>query len=260
MNAHEHFQDTTKLMYSSDDILLTADQLSNVPTPEPRGRFHQPVGFGDYLELVKHRLERAGITIHQEEYVLTGSEKQAFFGAMTIGVDGFERDDMTLTLGIRGSHDQSVQRGLCLGTRVIVCSNLAFNGDLANFSTKQTTNIWSRLPALVDQSIARLPEMAHREDARAEAYKGMQLKPRWGDAALCEIHRRGALSAAQLGRALGEWDRPTYEEHAEDGFTAWRLFQACTEVQKPTGNNVNMHTVSDRTAIASGFLDEIVGL
>ena len=248
-----------QLMYSGDDQVMTAQQLSMVPTPAPVGRFHQPVGFGDFLELVKSRLDRAGISIHAEEFVTT-ADHQTFFGTMVIGVDGFQREGVELTLGLRGSHNQKVPRGICLGNRVIVCSNLMFNGDLANVSTKQTTNIWSRLPAMVDQATAALPEMAARESHRIDSYKLFDMKPRWGDAALVELHRRRAMSGAQLTRAIDEWDAPTYEEHAEDGFTAWRLLNAVTEAQKPSGSNCNMDTVRQRTAITAGFLDEVVGL
>lgn len=247
------------LMYSNTDQVMTAEELSMVPTPAPIGRFHQPVGFGDFLELVKHRLDRSGIQVTAEEYVTT-ADNQTFFGAMSINVDGFDRDGVELTLGIRGSHNQKVPRGICLGNRVIVCSNLMFNGDLANMSTKQTTNIWSRLPAMTDRAVAALPAMAERESHRIDSYKLFEMKPRWGDAALVEMHRRDAMSGAQLARAIDEWDNPTYEEHAEDGFTAWRLLNAVTEAQKPSGSNCNMDTVRQRTAVAAGFLDDVVGL
>lgn len=249
----------TQLMYSNQDTLITAAELAQVPTPAPLGAFHKPVPFGDFTDLIKHRLERAGITIHEEEYVLDATG-QTFFGCMAIGVDGFERDDLQLTLGVRGSHLQKLPRAICLGSQVIVCSNLCFNGDLANLSTKQTTHVWDRLPGMVDQAVARIPELASHEFGRVDSYRQYNMKPRWGDAALVEIMRQGGLTAAQLGRAVSEWDQPTYEEHAEDGFTAWRLLNAATQAVKPTGEQCNMDTVRRRTSIASSFLDEVVGL
>jgi hypothetical protein len=114
---------------------------------------------------------------------------------------------------------------------------------------------------MVDTATAALPQMAEREARRIDSYKLFDMKPRWGDAALVELHRRQAMSGAQLTRAINEWDTPTYEEHAEDGFTAWRLLNAVTEAQKPTGDRAaNMDTVRQRTAITAGFLDEVVGL
>jgi hypothetical protein len=248
----------SNLMYSAQDTLLTAAELAAVPTPQAMGAFHQPVGFGDYLELVKHRLTRAGITVEHEEYVLD-PQGSTFFGALQLGIDGFQRDDMNITLGVRGSHTQKTPRAICLGNRVIVCSNMCFNGDLANLSTKQTTNVWRRLPGMVDQAVARIPELAQREGQRADRFKQFELKPRWGDAALVEVFRRDGLTAAQLGRAVTEWHEPKFEEHAEDGFTAWRLLNAVTEANKPTGQQCNMDLVRERTSRAVSFLDEVVG-
>ncbi len=179
---------------------------------------------------------------------------------MQIDVDGFGIDGMELTLGLRGSHNQKVPRGICLGSLVIVCSNLCFNGDMASLSTKQTTNVWNRLPAMVENAVRQIPQLAERETLRHDTYRQFDLKPRIGDAVLVELHRRGAMSGAQLTRAVREWDEPSYEAHAEDGFTAWRLLNAVTEAQKPSGDNCNMDTVRQRTAIASSFLDEVVGL
>ena len=249
----------SRLMYSAEDTLMTAAELAAVPTPASMGRFHQPVGFGDFLELIKLRLDRVGITINHEEFVTT-ADNQTFFGAMELGLDGFQRDDMVITLGVRGSHNQKVPRAICLGNRVIVCSNLCFNGDMANLSTKQTTNVWSRLPGMVDQAVAQIPALAQREEERVDAYKMFGLKPRVGDAALVELTRRGAMTSAQLGRAIQEWDRPSFEEHTDSGFSAWRLLNAVTEVQKPTGETCNMDLVRSRTARTVSFLDEVVGL
>ena len=248
----------SQLMYSAADSLVTYDQMLAVPTPEPMGAFHQPVGFGDYLELIKHRLDRAGISVEHEEYVLD-AQGDTFFGCMEIGIDGFRRDDLSITIGVRGSHSQQVPRGLTIGNRVMVCSNLCFSGDLGTMTTKQTTNVWDRLPGLIDQSVAQIPQLAQREEERVDVFKTFNFNQRGGDAALVELTRQGALTSAQLGRAIQEWDRPSYEEHTESGFSAWRLLNAVTEVQKPTGANVNMDTVRDRTSRATRWLDEIVG-
>ena len=150
-------------------------------------------------------------------------------------------------------------RAITLGNRVMVCSNLCFSGDIGTMSTKQTTNIWNRLPNLVDQAVAQIPQLAQREDDRVDAYKLFDMSPRHGDAALVEMTRRGALTPAQLGRAIQEWDRPSFDEHTDSGFTAWRLLNACTEAVKPRGERVNMHTVQERTGIASAFINEVVG-
>nr|MBS0019438.1 hypothetical protein [Gammaproteobacteria bacterium] len=49
-------------------------------------------------------------------------------------------------VGLRGSYDQTLPRGLAVGSRVFVCDNLAFSGEVT-IKTKQTTFIGQRLPS-----------------------------------------------------------------------------------------------------------------
>ncbi|MGL4566355.1 MAG: hypothetical protein ACRCVD_13765, partial [Halioglobus sp.] len=89
----------------------------------------------------------------------------------------------------------------------------------------------------------------------ADAYKAFKMQPRWGDAALVELYRREALTSAQLGRAVDEWAAPSFEEHGEDGFNAWRLLNAVTQAQKPSGDQVNMDLIRQRTSTAVAWMD-----
>lgn len=251
------------LMYSvGQDVPMNREMLADVPTPAPMGARHNPYPFGRYVDDIHHALDMNGIAVANEEYAV-GHEGQRLFGMMELAPKPMEGElitakDWNLTLGLRGSHDQSVGRGLVLGSQTIVCSNLMFDGNLAKFSTLQTTHIGSRLPGLIRGAVARIPEVAENLERRYEAYKNFNMKRSWGDAAMVEIHRRGGLSSAQLGRAIGEWDRPSHEEFAELGFTGWRLMQACTEALKPTGQTVNMNTVQDRSGHVSTFIDEMM--
>lgn len=253
------------LMYSTtNDRPVTLDQLRQMPVPKAMGRFHQPYGFGQYADDVHHALDRAGISVLNEEYAVT-KDQQRMFGLMEIAARPLEgelitADEWKLTLGLRGSHDQRIPRGLVLGTQVMVCSNLCFSGNVANLRTKQTLNIGARLPGMIREAVRHIPQMAERQERVFDAYRNRELKPRAGDAALVEIFRRDGLSSAQLGRAITEWHEPSHEEHAAQGWSAWRLLNACTEAVKPTGANVNMDLISDRTQVTSRFLDEVCGI
>lgn len=246
---------------SKGDVAVNREALAAVPTPAPQGPRHRPVGFGEYLDTVQHAFARNGLEFRQEEYALT-EDRQTFFGLVEVGaLEGelITAKEWNLLVGLRGSHNQNLARGFVVGTQVLVCSNLCFHGNIAEFRTKQTTNVWDRLPYLVNDAVARIPLLAREQERRTDALRTFDLKPRWGDAALVEVFRRGGLTAAQLGRAVTEWHEPSYEAHAEDGFTAWRLLQACTEAQKPTGERVNLELVAQRTQVASTFIDEVIG-
>ena len=256
----------SNLLYTSPgDNQITRLQMADLPLPQAMGRFHQPYAFSDYVEEIHHSLDREGLVATTQEYV-TSHDNQRMFGAMTITPKALEgelitAEDWELILGVRGSHDQSVQRGITLGSRVMVCSNLCFDGNLGTFNSKQTTNIAARIPHLVRSAISRVPQMAHKLEGSYEAYRNTVLKPRHGDAALVELHRRGALAAPQLGRAIAEWDRPSHVEHAAQGHSVWRLMNAATEALKPVGTaSVNMNLVQERSQKVSAFLNEIVGI
>jgi len=246
------------LMYNTaTDNLVTRAQLQEIPTPAPRGAYHQPVPFFDYVELVDTHLKNNGIQLLKEEYCVS-KDNEKFFGMAELKpLEGelITAKDWALTLGLRGSHDMSIPRGLTLGTSVMVCSNLCFHGDLGTFTTKQTINIWERLPQLVREAVSRIPQLAQEQQHTFDSLKNFQLQPRHGDAALVEIHRRGGFTSAELGVAIKEWDRPTYEEHSQDGYTAWRLLNASTQAIKPRGERVNMELVRQRTMIASDFIN-----
>ena len=256
----------TLLNNPNNETPYTRTQLGELATPEALGRYHRPVAFGDFADLVSNRLVQHGFQITSEEYAVSHDDNR-LFGLMQIepepgALEGeyISADDWRLQVGLRGSHDQSIPRGITLGSRVLVCSNLCFHGDLGVFKTRQTTNVWNRLPAMVDEAAARLPVAVARHAKRFDGYRTTALRPRHGDAALVELHRRNALTSGQLSRAISEWDSPSHEEHKEDGHTVWRLFNAATEALKPSGTRINHDTLRQRSEAVSGFLDEVVGL
>ena len=232
-----------KLMYNSqNDILVSHKELNQLKTPAPLGARHQPFAFGAFVDIIKESLDQQGIELLAEEYAI-GNEAQRLFGIMEIGMKGKHGDGFNRILGLRGSHDQSIPRGICLGSQVIVCSNLCFGGNLLTVRTKQTTNIAERLPLLIRDAVHTIPELVEEQDNRYEAFKDKTITATAGDAHLVSIYRKGGLGVSNLTKAIQEWHEPTHEEHAEQGFSAWRLFNACTEALKPSGNRGNMQTV-----------------
>ena len=253
---------TTNLMYNpGNEALMSRAILHNLPVPAPQGPRHRPIGFGPYADEVVEALNLNGLRTVQEEYAVS-NDGNRMFGVLEVEpLEGelITADDWKLLVGVRGSHDQKISRGLTLGSQILVCSNLCFSGNLGTFHTKQTTNIWSRLPGLIGEAVKRIPEAAQRQELEFNRFKEVELIPRHGDAALVELYRREAMTAAQLGHAIQEWDTPSHVEHAEHGHSLWRLHNAFTESLKPTGQTVNMQTISERTEVGSQFLREVAG-
>lgn len=240
------------------DQKVSRTQLDVMPVPPSIGRWHNPIAFGEFVNEVENQLDRVGLVINKEEH-LVGHEGMRYFGLMEVAPKEGQlitSDEWKVLMGLCGSHDQSVGRKIALGDYVMVCSNLCFRGDIYTSSTRQTLNIWNRLPGMLYNAVSRIPQMAELEDQRIEKFKNTVLSTPQAMDALASIFMDKGLSSAQLGRSIHEWHEPTFPEF--DGHTAWTLENAITQAVKPTGGNGNMLTVMNRTQQASEYLTTLV--
>lgn len=241
---------------------LTRHQLAELPVPEPKGKRHVTRPFIDDVELVRDRFVHEGVVVEDEGYGVkfdkaTGDPLQ-FFGILAVSIPGLNGDgSYGLMVGLRGSYDQTLTRALAVGSRVFVCDNLAFSGEI-EIRTRQTLNIAKRIPGLLGDAIARVPDLAVSQQQRFDAYRNVELKPRWGDALLVDLVRKGALVPSQLGRAIAEWDNPSHDEHAEQQHSLWRLHNAVTEAIKPANpQRAAVPVTWERTRILTDVLDQV---
>lgn len=203
--------------------------LARLPEPEPLGPRHCPIHHADFVDKLESTLDAAGYDIREQAYGLT-HDGARLFGLMSVqhralaAFDGGE-----FVVGFRGSHDQSLPRGIAAGSRVFVCDNLAFNGEIV-MSTKQTTHIHDRLPVLLDDMVRKLGITFTWQVKQFDAYHATAVSPDMADRAIMEIGRRGVVNWSELGKVVAEWDNPSHDEHAEGGANVWRLFNATTEV------------------------------
>lgn len=248
------------LMLHAGAQAITREALGQLPLPVPLGPRHNPLPFSEDVELVTKELACHGLHVEDESYgVLYTKEGDParYFGVLELA---HERLDHALVVGLRGSYDQSISRGLAVGSRVFVCDNLAFSGEVT-FQTKQTTNITDRLPRMIATAAQKVPMLAELQNIRFDKYRMTEMKARWGDAAMIELMRRGVLNANSVQRAIAEWDEPSHDEHAEDGYSVWRLHNAVTEAIKAKDpEKPNILPVWDRTIVLTKFLDEVCGL
>ena len=241
---------------------ISRQELALVPTPPAMGPRHHPVAYSDFVDLVADSLDLIGLRVIDERYGLL-KDGSRFFGLMEAQpIHGLVERDYSLMIGLRGSHDQSLARALVAGSRVFVCDNLAFSGEVS-ISTKQTTYIERRLPGMVLNAVKGLDGVFQVQDARFAAYKGFQIKPRIGDAAITEMVRREVINPSQVGRVIREWDKPAHEEHEQYGWSLWRMHNAVTEALKAPIDEHGMPTragapvAMERTMGLVRLLDEI---
>lgn len=235
---------------------LTRDQLEETLVPMPIGPKHETRPFIDDVELVSDYLSEHGLSVTQEAY---GVKTRAvgghmvpfqFFGLMELRDEG----DFALMVGLRGSYDQSLPRGIAVGSRVFVCDNLAFSGEV-DLHTKQTLNIDERMPRLVARACERIPLLAERQHERFADYRRRALTLQQGDAMIAHLFRHNVLNKTTLPKTLDEWNRPRHSEFAHER-NLWGLHNAVTEAIKGDSLKPAVLSTWSRTLGLTKLLDE----
>ena len=137
--------------------------------------------------------------------------------------------DYSWVVGIRNSHDQTYPAGLVAGTRVFVCDNLAFSGEV-RISRKHTRFAMRDLRHLTARAVGQLGDRFHQLDQRLDAYKHRSLNdPEVHDIVIRAVDCM-AITPSQIPDVLEQWRHPAHTAFSER--TAWSLFNAFTEVHK----------------------------
>ena len=103
---------------------LTRQQLAAVPTPAGTAT-HRPVPHAEVIDVLVETLSFRHIGVIQEEYAVS-KDGMKMFGVFDLdtGMPGCR-----FSIGIRNSHDRSMRLAAVVGVRVLVCENMAFNGE-----------------------------------------------------------------------------------------------------------------------------------
>lgn len=230
----------------------TREQVALVKTPAAEGIW-QPIPHLTIRDLVAEQVTRNGLVVKEEAYGLWRDGLRAF-GLLGLGTDGAALPtDFQMVLGWRNSHDKSFPAAGALGSRVFVCDNLAFSGEVT-FARKHTLNVMRDLPGLVATAVGRLINLRGAQEERIEAYKQYQLTDaRVNDIVIQSLDLR-VIGATRIPPILEQWRKPKHEEFAPR--TAWSLFNAYTEVLKA----VSLPELPNRTVRLHGLMDQVVGV
>ena len=179
-----------------------------------------------------------------------GMPGDRFFGLLEIQS---ENESYALTVGVRNSADRSFPAGLCVGSKVFICSNLSFSSEVV-ISRRHTRFIRRDLPRLISDAVGRLGDLRDHQSQRIEAYQNTALSdPQLNDLAIRSLDA-GVLAASKLPRLLAEYREPAHEEFRPR--TVWSAFCAYTETLK----DYDLQTLPRRTQALHGLCDMICGL
>lgn len=199
--------------------LVDFDTLRMMKTPEPTAT-HHPLPHSELVDMVRYALGYHNHTIIEEHHALD-KEGDRYFGLMTLQSPYGEYTDV---LGLRNSHDRTFPIGLAFGSRVFICSNLAFVSDHV-IKRKHTKNSKRDLPGLVAQVIEPLGRERQQQHEKFQTYQNTVLSDRDADHLFMELYRRGVINVTRIANVASEWQNPS---HDWGGKTAWRAFNAVT--------------------------------
>lgn len=207
------------LMLHAGAEVIDIDRLRQLPTPEAT-KTHVPIAHSAVVDMVKYSLGFYGHEITAEDYGVT-PDGARFFGVLSLDSP---YGDYTDTVGLRNSHDKTFPIGISFGSRVFVCDNLAFSGDVV-IRRKHTTHAKRDLPGIVAEVVEPLMEQRAQQQAQFDRYQATALRDADVDHLIMQLYRRGAITVTKIADVLAYYENPPFDWGDR---TAWRLFNAAT--------------------------------
>jgi len=224
--------------------------IPTVKTPEHTDTWY-PIPHSDFITQVESALTAANMRVVEQAHSLT-KEGDRYFGLFQVANCQSTGDDYSYVLGMRNSHDKSFPAGLVVGSQVFVCDNLAFSGEI-RIARKHTKFIMNDLPKLTANAVGMLAEKWTLMSDRIQRYKTTEISDRDAHDFVIRSLDVGAATLQQVPAIIEEWRTPRHPEFADK--TAWRLFNAFTEIGKET----SLTLLPKRTISLHGLMDAQVG-
>ena len=240
------------LMLHCGGQMKTREEVFAVPAPSATATY-APLPYESFIVRIEKQLAVEGIKITEERLALANGD-QRLFGLLALEMPGLVQADYGCVLGLRTSYDRSFANGICIGATVFVCDNLSFNGEVT-FERKHTPRMLRDLSWMISETVSSLPVRFAAQSTAFEAYRRHELADRDVHDLAIRFWDAGALGTLEIPRLVQEWREPKHAEFAQGPKTAWRLFNAATEVIKG-----DLWRLPTRTRYIHSMLDEACGL
>jgi hypothetical protein len=229
---------------------VAREELAGVQTPPESATWH-PIPHDTLLHEVEEALARNRLQVAAEQHALA-RDGLRYFGLLQIA-NGRDGGEHAWVLGLRNSHDRSFPAGFLVGSRVFVCDNVAFSGEIV-IARRHTRWILRDLPRLVLDGVAQLTQRWHSQEVRYDRYRLTPVAdPEAHDLVIRALDTQ-AITTTQVPEVLRQWRTSEHAAFAER--TAWSLFNAFTGVV----SSGSVWTVARRTQVLHGVFDAHCGL
>ena len=230
---------------------VSREEVFSVRTPQGTDTWY-PLSHRSLVQEVQSELKACGFHLNGERHALS-HDGARYFGVFAISLPSRIQKDVGWVVGLRNSHDKTYPAGLVAGTRVFVCDNLSFSGEV-RLSRKHTKFAARDLRQLMARAVGQLGEKFRGLDERIQAYQTCPFNDREAHDFLVRSIDNRVIPPTQLPEVLKEWREPSHE--AFQARTLWSLFNAYTEAFK----GGNPHTLVNRSQALHGLCDAVVGL
>jgi hypothetical protein len=220
------------LLNHAGAVRISRGDLISIPTPLATDTF-KPVPHDQLVDLVEKRLGNHGMYIAKEEYAVQ-TAGQKLFGTITLRHQ--TRADFSFTIGLRTSNDKTLPVQMVAGSRVFVCDNLSFSGEVTICDRKHTAglNIQSEVYDGVDRAIMRFTAL----DTRIQELKAIEISDIEAKATIYDAVATGVINQNLLSVVGKHYFEPPHDEFKPR--TMWSLQNAGTEAIKSLRPNIAM--------------------
>ena len=177
--------------------LVEYDALRQMPTPAATAT-HVPLEHYRLIDLVRGTLSMYGHEIVEEHHAID-HDGLRYFGLMELRSPHTGYRD---TLGLRNSHDKSAPIGIAFGSKVFVCSNMAFIGNHV-IRRRHTVNAKRMLPGLLMEIIEPLAIQREPQAKKFERYRQTMLTDQAADHGAVSGGRDRRAADRRRGKGVG---------------------------------------------------------
>ncbi len=217
-------------------MFTNLNEVLSVSVPDQTDSYI-PVSNNHLIDSVKDQLSSNGLSVCNEQYELSKNGLQ-MFGSMSIAANTSDAV-MVKEFGFRNSYDKSLPVGFVSGSRVLVCSNLMFRGDII-LMRKHTLNVYGDFEKLLSQAVSGINTQFNSIQEEYEKMNRIPVSDTEASHLTGEMYFKNKIKDTHVSIIRKEWN-DTYKNK-----TAWDFCQCTTEALKKHSvrNGMNLITQS----------------
>ena len=234
------------------------EELATLPLPPARKRF-VPISHKSLYDRAVNNLSMLNyepikpkflVNNNKLKFIATFGIKQKAEAFSTGSIDQFVNDDYQFEVGLINSNDSSMSAKLFTGTRVFVCANGQWSGEVV-LSRKHTRN------AGYDINKGLRDFAFELENTRKETFEAFNKLKEYDFDSKTEVHdfivetcKRDILPWQHAPKVLEHWEHPEHPEF--EPRNAYSLFNAFSSWWRTT----NQFTLVEKTTKLRNYIDE----